>query len=460
MNPLVTEQLRSDPRVAEAREMLLAALADAQKKLTGIKGADGEREVSYADALKEFAELRGGGLYYPYLGSGIGRGALVELADGSVKYDMIGGIGVHHLGHSNPALVAAAIDAAIGDTVMEGNLQQNVECVALARRLTALACAKGAKLKHCFFTTSGAMANENAMKLMFHKKHPANRILAFEGAFAGRTLVLSQITDKPGFRAGLPNVVAVDYVPFFDGSNNALAVLKRHLARYPRQHALMCMELVQGEGGFNVGDAAFFRAIIDELKSNGVAVWIDEVQTFGRTHQPFAFQMFGLDEQVDVVTIGKMTQVCATLFTDEFRPPPGLVSQTFTGSTSALFSARAVLDELTRGSYFGPDGKNAQVNRWFVSRLQAIGQRHPGWISGPFGIGGMVAFTPFDGEAKRTKAFLQALFKAGVIAFEAGGHPARVRFLPPVPVVTEADVETVCGIVEKTLVEVAGTERS
>ena len=79
--------------------------------------------------LQKFGDIRGGTLYFPYLGSGIGRGPLVELADGSVKYDMISGIGVHYLGHSHPALIAASIDAAIRDTIMQGNLQQNVESV-------------------------------------------------------------------------------------------------------------------------------------------------------------------------------------------------------------------------------------------------------------------------------------------------------------------------------------------
>src|SRR6266550_3010920 len=86
-----------------------------------------------------FSESRGGALYYPYLGSGIGNGALVELADGSVKYDMISGIGVHYFGHSHPMLLDAGVDAALRDTVMQGNLQQNVESVALAKTFIDLA---------------------------------------------------------------------------------------------------------------------------------------------------------------------------------------------------------------------------------------------------------------------------------------------------------------------------------
>jgi 4-aminobutyrate aminotransferase-like enzyme len=54
--------------------------------------------------LQEFAADRGGKLFYDYIGSGIGNGPLVELADGSVKYDFITGIGVHYFGHSHPGV--------------------------------------------------------------------------------------------------------------------------------------------------------------------------------------------------------------------------------------------------------------------------------------------------------------------------------------------------------------------
>ncbi len=59
------------------------------------------------------------------------NGSFVELADGSVKLDFIVGIGVHGMGHSHPANVAATVDAAIEDTVMQGNLQQGLSTVTL-----------------------------------------------------------------------------------------------------------------------------------------------------------------------------------------------------------------------------------------------------------------------------------------------------------------------------------------
>jgi 4-aminobutyrate aminotransferase-like enzyme len=77
-----------------------------------------------------------------------------------------------------------------------------------------------------------------------------------------------------------------------------------------------------------------------ECRDAGVAVWVDEIQTFGRTGEIYAFHQLGLDDYVDVVTIGKMLHCAATLFTAELLPDPGLVSGTFAGSTVRLAVGR------------------------------------------------------------------------------------------------------------------------
>ena len=128
-----------------------------------------------------------------YRGSGLGRGALVELADGSAKYDMISGIGVHYLGHNHPLLVSAGLDAALHDVIQQGNLQQNINCLALMRTLVGCASAKGARLAHAFLTSSGAMANENALKIIFQKRHPADRAHAPQGDGVGRARIAPEV---------------------------------------------------------------------------------------------------------------------------------------------------------------------------------------------------------------------------------------------------------------------------
>jgi len=454
---LQADLLRNDPRLQQARDLLQSTLRDHQSRLTGIRPPQAGLESSYTEQLARFAEHRGGQLFFPYLGSGLGRGSLVELADGSVKLDMISGIGVHGFGHSDPELLATGIDAALGDTVMQGNLQQNTESAQLAAEFVEMASLSGGALQHCFLTTSGAMANENALKLLFQKNHPAQRMLAFTHCFSGRTMATGQLTDRAKNRVGLPTFMPVDYLPFYDhrspstSLHHTLRTLEEHLERYPGAHAGMIMELIQGEGGYYSAPREFLEPLCATLRRHRISIWFDEIQTFGRTTHPFAFQHFDLEDFADIVTVGKLTQVCATLFTSEFVPQPGLISQTFTGSTASIFASLSILHRLRTGNFFGEGGRIMQIHHRFASHFEKLHQQHPHLIAGPWGIGGMVAFTPLDGSAAAGKKFLELLFRNGVMAFLAGAQPTRIRMLPPFGVITDEEIDDVCKIISKTL---------
>jgi acetylornithine/N-succinyldiaminopimelate aminotransferase len=450
---LAADRLRNDPRLEQAKKMILEAVADHQQTLTSVRAADPDLTDQYQQLLDHFGKLRGGNLYFPYLGSGIGNGPYVELADGSVKLDMITGIGVHGFGHSHPLLIEAGLNAAVSDTLMQGNLQQNTNSCELVKLLVDQARQSGSQIKHCFLSTSGAMANENALKMAFQKNHPANRVVAFSDCFAGRTLALAQITDKAKYRDGLPDTINVDYLPFFKHQDpeksieSATKHFKNYIHRRPGKHAVLWMELVQGEGGYYPGHPDFFKSLIEVAKNNKIAVIADEVQSFCRTTRPFAFQHFGLDELVDIVTIGKISQVCATLFTDQYNPRPGLISQTFTGSTWAILASQAIIQGLVDQGNFGPTGRNVKLHEHFSNGLKSIGERIPGSVNGPHGIGGMVAFTPFDGSANASKRFVDSMYHAGLMSFMAGGDPSRVRFLMPLGCVEPCHIDEALGII-------------
>ena len=118
-------QLRNSPKIqALADEIALEVEAQSQK-ITGLRGA-GEPAV-LQQAVERVGKVRGRPLVYNYLGSGLGRGAYVELEDGSVKIDLINGIGVHLMGHSHPLVVRASLKGALSDIVQHGHLQANTE---------------------------------------------------------------------------------------------------------------------------------------------------------------------------------------------------------------------------------------------------------------------------------------------------------------------------------------------
>lgn len=461
MSKTVAQAFFTDPRLEEAKRLIKEALREHKNHITGVKPATAGLVEHYDSLLKKIAEFRGGALFYNYLGSGIGNGPLVELADGSVKYDFITGIGVHYMGHSHEGVIDATLHGALSNTVMNGHLQQNDTTAELLELISKAATKNGANVKNVFLSTSGAMANDNAFKIIFQKRAPlAKRFFAFERCFSGRTLGMAWVTDKAAYRAGVPQTVQVDYIPFYDENDHkgsiekAVKAMKSSLKRYPGEYAGFIMELIQGENGSWVGNTEYFEALISVCKENNISLLVDEVQTFGRTTELFAFQHFKLDKYVDVVTVGKNSQVCATLYSDDHKPKPGLLSQTFTGSSSQISASLFIINEILKGGYLGENGKIMKLHAHFQAKLEAIAKKMPNKMTGPYGIGAMVAMTVFGGDEAKTKDFTHKLFNNGVMSFQAGAAPlSRVRFLMPILSVEERHIDEVCAIIEKTLSE-------
>lgn len=460
------------PDVSAAIDTLVSALKRHQATLTGIRPADPGRAQVLEDALDRLASVRGRPGFYPFVGSGFGRGPLVQLADGSVKWDLITGIGVHGFGHGDPDLIETALRAAIGDTVMQGNLQCNEEAILFAEALLE-AARPGTPLAHCFPCTSGALANENGLKICMQHRNGAPRLLAFDHNFMGRTISMSQIGDIPGGRVGVPLNTLVDYLPFYDPQDpegslqRTMDALEMALWRYPDQHSCIVLELVQGEGGFNTATAEYLRPILDRCREVGIPIWFDEVQSFGRTDRMFRFQGLGLEEYADMVSVGKLSQVCATLYSDTLNPKPGLLSATFLGGTVSLAVGRRIIERLQHGDAYGDDGRHARLFQTFEAGCRGIIERNPACFppvetqcrTPKFefphvgGTGGMMRLSPYGGQLAPIKAMLHRLFDLGVIAFFCGHGPYHLRLLPPVGVLQPEDVEAFLVLIEQALVE-------
>ncbi len=443
------EPLLTAPAVREAARALVEAVAKeaAQRALT---------PAQYERAVKEIGRRRGRPLAFPTLLAGPGCGARVRLADGTTKLDFASGIGVYGFGHGDPNLLETAAAAAACDTVFQGHLAPGGEYLRLSRALLRQA---GPRLRHCWLSVSGAMANENALKMVLQRHHPADRIVAFERGFAGRSLALSEITDKPGFREGLPLRGNGSYVPFHDAADpgstqRTLDALDAHLDRHPGRIAAMLFELVQGEGGFHTAPPEFFRALMERCRKAGIAVWVDEEQTFGRTGELFGFKTFGLEDLVDVVTAGKLLQGSAVLFSKRYNPRPGLVAGTYAGSTVGLAVGARIVERLEEEGFLGPDGRIALLARRVEKRCAALRRRSPRAVGPRTGIGAMHAFVPFDGSAELARAVLRAAFDEGLLLWTCGASPTKLRMLLPVNV-SDEELESGFAILEKSLQRVA-----
>lgn len=403
--------------------------------------------------LEELAVMRGRPAFYPYLGSGLGRGARAMMADGRWVLDFALGVGVHFFGHGNADLLETAIRAAASDLVTQGNLLFNREYHALMKTLLENA---PHGMERCWLSLSGADANENALKLVRQKRDGRRGVIAFRHCFHGRTSSMAEITDRPDYRIGQPNTFPVRYIPFFDRDDpdsaaKSLAALREIIRNQGDRIATFIVELVQGEAGFVTAPGEFFVPLFEECRRAGIMVWADEVQTFARTGELFATTLLDLAEYIDVITIGKILQGSALIYRKDLTPDPGLISGTFSGVTVAMAVGRRIIEKLTSEGYLGPNGRIRHLERLTREHLARLSREHPDVISRVDGIGAMVAFQVGDGSPDRTRALLRRCFEAGLALYYGGHDPARVRFFLPAGCVTEEELSDAFRILESCL---------
>jgi 4-aminobutyrate aminotransferase / (S)-3-amino-2-methylpropionate transaminase / 5-aminovalerate transaminase len=426
----------STKQIEREIDQLFSSLLIEQKRFQKVIAPQADKKEESEKLISELAHVRGRALYFPYLSTGRGHGPFTELIDGSVKYDLICSIGVNLFGHSHPLAIRACLEAATFDSTMCGNLQPYPITTEISKSLIKLA--QPSRLEHFWFTCSGSFANDNALKLIWQKKHPAKRVMALKKGFTGRTIATQEITDNPAYREGMPSYLEVSHVPNYDPSNESesiattIAAIRKEIESYPGEFCALTCELVQGEGGLNFGSPRFYKEIFEEAKRHGLYIWVDEVQTFARTYRPFAFQTYGVSELVDVVTVGKVLQACGTLFTSELNPKPGLISGTFNGALSALLTSSKFLNLMDKGNLYGDEGRIKEIEIKFCKKLELLKMRFPNFVKNYSALGTMVALEFFDSSAEFVKKFLLVLFKNGVIAFSAGHHPTKIRFLLPI----------------------------
>lgn len=456
MNSLIGQQIDQSTKVQNLIKELVQEVTTLNSQVKTVQAP----QPSFMDGGKSWVDragqFRGRPLHYPYVGTGAGRGPFVELEDGSIKLDLINGIGIHLMGHGHPRLMQAAVRGALSDIVTQGNLQPNKEYQQFTEKLVQLA-SKHSRLKYAWLSTCGTMANENALKISRQKNTPARMVMSFANAFAGRSTMMAEVTDNPAYKVGLPTYNEVLRIPFFDkrdpkSAEKALSTLKEHVAKHEKNISAFAFEPMLGEGGYQAAPREFFVPLLEFCQEKGIAVWADEVQTFTRTGELFAFETLGLGKYIDICTLAKTAQVGATLYTEEYNPKPGLIAGTFSGSSTSLSVGLEILEMLQEG-FLGPNGRIMQIHKRFISKLNELNETTcKGKVQDAGGMGLMIAFTPFDGKKEQVDALTKKLFNNGLIGFTCGKDPVRVRFLVPA-IIQDEEIDLAIKIVEKTILE-------
>ena len=274
-----------------------------------------------------------------------GQGTIVWDEDDKEYLDFTAGWAVNNLGHCHPALVKAVQEQA--QTLMQTSNQFfTVPQINLAQVLIDNSC-----LDRIFLSNSGAEANEGVIKLA-RKYGKLNRNGAYEvitalNSFHGRTLTMAAATGQPHYQEQwqplAPGFVNVPY--------NDIESIKS--ATNDKTCAVM-IEPVQGEGGVNVPDAGYLKAVRQWCDENNLVMILDEVQTgLGRLGTLFGYQKFGVEP--DAITLAKGlgggVPIGAFLAKDKFCVlAPGDHGSTYGGNALTCAGAFAVVDYIVKNN--------------------------------------------------------------------------------------------------------------
>ena len=299
-----------------------------------------------------------------------GEGSWLTSDTGERYLDLGAGIAVNALGHTHPALVQALTDQAQALWHVS-NLYQIPQQQALADRLVEATFADTV-----FFTNSGTEACELAIKMArkywSSKGEERQEIIAFEGAFHGRSTgaIAAAGSEKMvnGFGPLMPGFV---HLPW--GDHDALR------SALSDRTAAVIVEPVQGEGGIRAMPDACLKGLRDLCDTTGALMILDEVQCgMGRTGKLFAHEWAGVTPDIMMVAkgIGGGFPLGAILATENAAAGMGAGTHgsTYGGNPLACAVGAAVMDIVADAGFL------AEVSRKgarFRQGLEALVASHP-----------------------------------------------------------------------------------
>ncbi|SEM31156.1 4-aminobutyrate aminotransferase [Pseudomonas sp. ok272] len=373
-----------------------------------------------------------------------GKNAEVWDTDGKRYIDFVGGIGVLNLGHCHPSIVQAICAQATRLTHYAFNAAPHAPYIELMDRLAAfipLSYPVSGML-----TNSGAEAAENALK-MVRGATGRTAVIAFDGAFHGRTLATLNLNGKVApykQKVGtLPGPVY--HLPFPSPDNDvtcaeALKALERLFSVEIDIDDVACFifEPVQGEAGFLAMDPAFAQALRRLCDEKGIVLIADEIQSgFGRTGQRFAFSRLGIEP--DLILLGKSIAGGVPLGAVVGRQalvdalPKGGLGGTYSGNPIACAAALATLDEMS----------DANLQAWGALQEELILRHYQAWrtdhlcpylgrLTGVGAMRGIELINPDGTPAARQLTQLLALAReAGLLLMPSGKSRHIIRLLAP-----------------------------
>ena len=333
------------------------------------------------------------------------------------KYlDLYGGHAVISIGHGNKYYVKSIVDQ-INKIGFYSNAIKNPLQNELAIKL---ANASNCNNYSLFMCSSGAEANENAIKLAsFHNNK--SRIISFKNAFHGRTSAAVAVTDNPNIVAPINSQQKVTFLPFNEIDKVEIELKKNDVSS-------VIFESIQGVGGLDQPDDKFIDNLSKLCKKYDVCLIADEVQSgFGRSGDFFGFQKFKIEP--DIITLAKGMgngfPVGGVLINRKIKPKYGMLGTTYGGNHLACAATLSVLHQIKENNLMG----NAKVvGDYFINEAKKIDK-----IKNVKGRGLMLGLE-FDfevAELRKKLIYDHKIFTGG------SSNKKLIRILPPLTIKKE-----------------------
>ena len=330
--------------------------------------------------------------------------------------DLYGGHAVISIGHAHPKYVES-ITQQLNQIGFYSNAVKNPLQIELAKEL---AIDSGCQNYELFLCSSGAEANENALKLASFHTNKAS-IIAFENSFHGRTSAAVASTDNTNIIAPLNAQQKVDFHPLGD-----LEAVENTLKK--GETCAVIIECIQGVGGLDQSTTAFCQGLEILCKTYGAVLIADEVQSgFGRSGDFFAFQKHGITPHIISMAkgMGNGFPVGGILIHPEIQASYGLLGTTFGGNHLACAATLSVLDVLKGQNLMN----NAQQMELYFRQLakdipQIVQLKGRGLMLG-------LEFEFQVAELRKSLLFNHRIFTG------SSKNPNLIRILPPLTIKKE-----------------------
>ena len=302
-------------------------------------------------------------------------------------------------------------------------------------------------------------------------------MLCFTDAFHGRTLMAMTLTSKVGYKPDCgpfaPEVYRTQYPNFYRyGAGRSVAeFVKAELHRLeelthntvaPSELAAVIIEVVQGEGGFNVAPAAYLKGLRTFCDKHGILLIFDEVQAgFGRTGAWSAFEHFGVTPDLSTwaKSLGSGMPIAAVMGRAEImdKAGPSSIGGTYIGNPVSCAAALATLKYMEE---IDINAKGRHVGNVIRTRFERMKAKHK-VIGDVRGLGAMMAMEfvknddPLQPDAETCTALMNACAERDLVVITAGTDKNIIRVLCPL-VISDEQLNKGLDIMEEELERIVG----